>query len=64
MTKKACQELEAGEYDWAYQAMEYWPERVKEKCKTNRSLAIAHGLEDIYEEKLIPLRAKGRKNEG
>jgi len=32
-----------------YQAMEYWPERVKEKCKTNRSLAIAHGIEFVYE---------------
>ena len=42
--KKAWQELEAGEYDWAQQAMEYWPERVKKKCKTNKSFAIAHGL--------------------
>lgn len=23
----------------------YWPERVREKCKTNRSYAIAHGIE-------------------
>ena len=43
-TKKAWEELEAGEYDWAQQAMEYWPDRVKEKCKTNKSFAIAHGL--------------------
>jgi hypothetical protein len=43
-TKKVWQELEAGEYDWAQQAMEYWPDRVKEKCKTNKSFAIAHGL--------------------
>jgi hypothetical protein len=43
-TKKAWEELEAGEYDWAQQAMEYWPARVKEKCKTNKSFAIAHGL--------------------
>ena len=43
-TKKAWQELERGDYDWAYQAMEYWPDRVKEKCKTNKSFAIAHGL--------------------
>lgn len=50
-TNKAWQELEAGEYDWAQQAMEYWPERVKEKCKTNRSFAIAHGLEALYQEK-------------
>jgi hypothetical protein len=49
-TKKAWQELEAGEYDWAQQAMEYWPNRVKEKCKTNKSFSIAHGLESGYKE--------------
>jgi len=43
-TKKAWHELKAGKYDWAHQAMEYWPERVKEACKTNKSFAIAHGL--------------------
>lgn len=46
-TEKAWKELEKGEYDWAQQAMEYWPERVREKCKTNRSFAIAHGLEEL-----------------
>ena len=25
-----------------------WPERVRKKCRTGRSLAIAHGLEDLY----------------
>jgi hypothetical protein len=43
-TKKAWQELEAGKYDWAQQAMKLWPDRVKEACKTNKSFAIAHGL--------------------
>ncbi len=36
--------LEAGEYDWAHMAMRYWPDRVKEKARHDRSLAIAHGL--------------------
>jgi hypothetical protein len=36
--------LEAGDYDWAHIAMKYWPVRVKAKCKTDKSLAIAHGL--------------------
>ena len=27
--EKAWEELEAGDYDWAQQAMEYWPDRVK-----------------------------------
>jgi hypothetical protein len=48
-TKKAWADLEKGEYDWAQQAMEFWPERVREKCRTNRSLAIAHGLEELCE---------------
>jgi hypothetical protein len=26
--------------------MRHWPERVREKCQTDKSLAIAHGLED------------------
>lgn len=43
-TKKAWEEIEGGEYDWAQQAMEYWPDRVKDKCKTNKSFALAHGL--------------------
>jgi hypothetical protein len=33
-------------YDWAHLAMHLWPERVVPKCQTDRSLAIAHGLED------------------
>ena len=61
-TKKAWEELEKGEYDWAHQAMEYWPERVKEKCKTNKSFAIAHGLEELYEEKASTPR-KGTEEE-
>lgn len=43
--KKAWQALERGDYDWSYQAMDHWPDRVREKCKTNKSFAIAHGLE-------------------
>ena len=37
--------LEKGEYDWAHLAYAIWPNRVRDKCKTDRSLAIAHGLE-------------------
>ncbi len=45
---KACWDsLAAGEYDWAHLAYSIWPERVREKCRTDRSLAIAHGLEDL-----------------
>lgn len=41
---KVWKDLEAGKYDWAKLAMALWPERVREKCATDRSLAIAHGL--------------------
>ena len=40
--------LEKGQYDWAHLTMHYWPDRVREKCKTDQSIAIAHGLEDSY----------------
>jgi len=47
--KKTWQEMEAGEYDWAHLAYSIWPERVREKCKQDKSLAIAHDLEQLYE---------------
>lgn len=48
--------LEKGNYDWAHLAMNYWPERVREKCKADKSLAIAHGLEEIFVE---PMKTSG-----
>lgn len=41
-------EMVAGKYDWAHVAMHLWPERVIPKCAEDRSLAIAHGLEDVF----------------
>jgi len=41
-------ELMAGKYDWAHVAMHLWPERVVAKCASDRSLAIANGLEDVF----------------
>ena len=40
--------MAAGKFDWAHLAMHLWPERVVSKCATDRSLAIAHGLEDVF----------------
>lgn len=37
-----------GRYDWSHLAIRLWPERVVPKCATDRSLAIAHGLEDVF----------------
>src|SRR5439155_11268217 len=47
-TRECWQELERGEYDWAHLAYAVWPERVREKCRTDRSLAIAHDLQELY----------------
>jgi hypothetical protein len=48
--QKKCKEcwdkLVKGDYDWAHLAFHLWPERVIPKCTIDRSLAIAHGLEE------------------
>lgn len=46
--KECWDELVLGNYDWAHLAMHLWPERVIPKCAEDRSLAIAHDLEDIF----------------
>jgi hypothetical protein len=46
--KSAWKALREGRYDWAHLAMHLWPERVVPKCAKDRSLAIAHGLEDVF----------------
>ena len=57
--------LEKGDYDWAHLALNYWPERVRERCKSDKSLAIAHGLEQVYiKPEARPKKARGRKNAG
>ena len=40
--------------------MAYWPDRVREKCKADKSLAIAHDLEHLY----VPLEPKAAKPRG
>ncbi|MCI0695641.1 BREX-1 system adenine-specific DNA-methyltransferase PglX [candidate division KSB1 bacterium] len=42
---------QAGDFDWSFTAMRYWPERVLEKCRKNKSYAIAHGRLEVYEMK-------------
>lgn len=46
--RSAWDKLVAEQYDWAHLAMHLWPERVVPKCRSDRSLAIAHGLEDTF----------------
>jgi hypothetical protein len=60
LLKDTWEKLKKGDYDWAHLAMNYWPERVREKCKTDKSLAIAHGLEGVYVEP-PPKEKKARK---
>lgn len=65
LLKDTWAKLEKGDYDWAHLAMTYWPERVREKCRHDKSLAIAHGLEDLYvEPPAAPTKARGRKRAG
>jgi hypothetical protein len=60
---EACwKELERGDYDWAHLALSLWPERVRKVCQTDRSIAIAHGLESLCKiEAPKPKAPRGRK---
>lgn len=63
--KDTWDKLEKGDYDWAHLALAYWPDRVREKCVTDKSLAIAHDLEHLYvEPEPKPTKAGGRKKTG
>ncbi|MGG7633965.1 BREX-1 system adenine-specific DNA-methyltransferase PglX [Pseudomonas sp. ES1] len=64
--KDTWAKLDKGDYDWAHLAMNYWPQRVRDKCITDKSLAIAHNLEHLYiEPDLKPAaKARGRKKAG
>lgn len=47
---EACwKKLEDGDFDWAHLAYAVWPERVLEACRRDRSIAIAHGVEEAFE---------------
>ena len=59
--RETWEKLEAGEYDWAHLAYSLWSARVREKCRADKSLAIAHGLEAVYVEPPAGKKGKGRK---
>ncbi len=46
--KQTWDALCEGKYDWAHLAMHLWPERIIPKCAKDRSLAIAHDLENVF----------------
>jgi hypothetical protein len=60
MLKDTWTKLKKGDCDWSHLAMAYWPDRVREKCKTDKSLAIAHDLEHLY----VPPEPKAAKPRG
>ena len=47
--KRCWEALAAGDYDWAHLALVLWPGRVRERCRTDKSIAIAHGLNDLHQ---------------
>jgi hypothetical protein len=55
--------LEAVEYDWAHLAYSIWPDRVREVCRHDRSIAIAHGLEELCEVTAKPAKKKRSQKE-
>lgn len=62
LLKDTWTRLEKGDYDWAHLALSFWPERVRAKCGTDKSLAIAHGLEELYVGPADkPQKKRGRK---
>lgn len=55
-TEDCWKKLQKGDYDWAHLAYTIWPDRVREVCKRDRSIAVAHGLEDLCE---VPVASVG-----
>ena len=56
--------LEKGDYDWAHLALSIWPERVLRKCHQDRSLAIAHAVEDTFWHEIEVPVMRGKKPTG
>lgn len=56
--KKYWEDLQEGKYDWSHIAYQLWPERVQEACRKDRSIAIAHGREDLCE---VQLASTGKR---
>ena len=57
--KRTWEALEAGQYDWSHLALGIWPERVVAAAHRDRSIAIAHDLEDALWEEVEVVR-RGR----
>lgn len=62
--KDTWESLENGDYDWAHLACSIWPERVLRKCHQDRSLAIAHDVEDAFWHEVEVPVMRGKKPTG
>jgi hypothetical protein len=62
--KETWEKLEKGDYDWAHLACSIWPERVLRKCHQDRSLAIAHDVEDTFWHEVEVPVMRGKKATG
>jgi hypothetical protein len=60
--KQTWDRLEDGEYDWAHIAFSTWPERVLKKCHTDRSLAIAHNVENDLWHEIEVIRGRSKES--
>jgi hypothetical protein len=59
--QECWKKLEAGDYDWSHLAYSIWPDRVRDACKSDRSIALAHGLESLCEVAAKPAKKKKSK---
>lgn len=59
--KGTWKEIEAGKYDWTSIAYLRWPERVLNKCIEDRSIAIAHNVEQDLWEQVVVQVGKSKK---
>jgi hypothetical protein len=56
--------IQKHEYDWAHLAFSIWPDHVRKVCKRDRSIAIAHGLEELCEVAVkTPKKKRAKKEE-
>jgi hypothetical protein len=63
-TEVVWKKLKAGEYNWAHMAYVLYSKEVRETCKIDKSIAIAHGLESLYEGKEGVKKRKKKSKKG
>ncbi|QDT02206.1 hypothetical protein K227x_05780 [Rubripirellula lacrimiformis] len=59
--EECWQSIESGEYDWSHLAFNIRTDEVTEKCRSDRSLAIAHDREELFVASAAPKRSRKKK---